>query len=199
MLLPHTKFFFFKKRGLKLVSLPHFLHDVWSKMFLLLYSINWPNLLFWMPLLYEIIGNMCIVIVCWPGSDVINFEINLIFLFKPFFLHGLKVRRELSRWNKKHFKGLSLMQINIFFAGESPTLMHNVPKWLDILQKSCSKCCICFWSVSDHFGTLCIKCLNHLRFKSVTEATVRKCFSKKVFLKILHQFTKKHLSWNLFH
>ena len=40
-------------------------------------------------------------------------------------------------------------------------LMHNVPKWSDTLQKSCSKFCktfeILLTSVSDHFGTLCIK------------------------------------------
>ena len=28
-----------------------------------------------------------IVIVCWPGCEVTNFEINHIFLIKPFFLH----------------------------------------------------------------------------------------------------------------
>ena len=29
-------------------------------------------------------------IVCYPGFDVINFEINFIFLMKPRFLHGQK-------------------------------------------------------------------------------------------------------------
>ena len=42
----------------------------------------------------------------------LNCEINLIFLIKPFFLHGQKIktkswisweRKELLRWNKKHF------------------------------------------------------------------------------------------------
>ena len=32
--------------------------------YFLLYSINWPNFIFWLPLLGEILGNMCIVIVC---------------------------------------------------------------------------------------------------------------------------------------
>ena len=31
----------------------------------------------WLPLLCETLGNMCIVIVCEPGCDVINFEINM--------------------------------------------------------------------------------------------------------------------------
>ena len=46
----------------------------------------------WLPLLCEILGNMFIVIVCWPGWDVINFEINLVFLIKPFFLDDQKFK-----------------------------------------------------------------------------------------------------------
>ena len=53
-----------KKRGLELVSLPHFLYDFWRKMFLLLYSINWPNFIFWMPLIREILSDMGIATVC---------------------------------------------------------------------------------------------------------------------------------------
>ena len=34
---------------------------------------------------------MCIAIVFKPGCDVMNFEVNLIFLIKPLFLHDLKV------------------------------------------------------------------------------------------------------------
>ena len=51
----------------------------------MLYSINWPNLIVWMPLLLEILDNMCIAIVSFPGRDAINFETNLIYLIKPFF------------------------------------------------------------------------------------------------------------------
>ena len=50
-------------RGLELVSLPHFLDNFWRKIFLL-YSINWPSFIVWLPLLREILGNMCIAIVC---------------------------------------------------------------------------------------------------------------------------------------
>ena len=52
-------FFFLKKRGLELVSMPQILHDFWRKIFLLLYSI-----IARLPLLCEVLGNMCIVIVC---------------------------------------------------------------------------------------------------------------------------------------
>ena len=51
-----------KKRSLELVWLSHFLHDFWRKMFLTLYSIR-PNFIVWLPLLPEILNNMCIVIV----------------------------------------------------------------------------------------------------------------------------------------
>ena len=44
-------------------SLPaSFLHDFWRKMFLLLCSINWPNVIVWFLLLREKLGNMCIVL-----------------------------------------------------------------------------------------------------------------------------------------
>ena len=39
-------------------------HDFWRKIFFLLYSINWQNLIAWLFLLCEIYGNMCVVIVC---------------------------------------------------------------------------------------------------------------------------------------
>ena len=58
------KVFFSKKRGLELVSLLHFLHDFLRKIFFLLYSINWINFTLWLPLVHEILGNMCIVIIC---------------------------------------------------------------------------------------------------------------------------------------
>ena len=40
--------------------------------------------------------------------------------------------------------------------------MHNVPKWSDTLYKSCRIYCKIFKSVSDHFGTLCIKRLSQV-------------------------------------
>ena len=37
---------------------------------------------------------MCIAIVCFPGCDVIIFEINFIFLIKPF-LHDQNVKTKI--------------------------------------------------------------------------------------------------------
>ena len=82
LLLSHTKFLK-KTRGFELVFLALFLLDFWRKIFLLLSSITWTNFIAWLPLLHEILGNMWIVIVCWPGCDIIDFKINLTFLIKP--------------------------------------------------------------------------------------------------------------------
>ena len=73
-----------EKRGLKLASLSHFLHDFWRKLFLTLFYLltkfhcltaftSW------------VLGNMCIVITCCLVYDVMNFEINHTFLIKPFY------------------------------------------------------------------------------------------------------------------
>ena len=77
----------FKKtnRGLELVSLPHFLYDFWKKALLTLYSINWPNFIVWLPLLFEISGNIFTVTVCYPVWNAINFEFFPSLLIKPFF------------------------------------------------------------------------------------------------------------------
>ena len=79
---------------------------VWflRKMFLLTYSITWLNFVVWLSLLLEMLGNMCIAIVCFPGCDVINFGINYIFLIKPFFYMTKKssklksILTKLTRW-----------------------------------------------------------------------------------------------------
>ena len=73
------------KRGLELISLSHFLHDFSRKIFLTLYSINWPNFIAWLPLLQEILCNIIfLVIIYFPVYDVINFEITLAFLSSHF-------------------------------------------------------------------------------------------------------------------
>ena len=51
------KAFLKNKRNLELVSLASFLHNFWKKIFLLLYSINWPYFNCWLSLLHEIFIN----------------------------------------------------------------------------------------------------------------------------------------------
>ena len=94
----------------------------------LLYSITWTSFIVWLPLLHEILGNMCIVIACLQECDVINTETDPIFLMKPFILHNQNVktktwiswqRKELLRWNKIYFssilKGFHWSKYNHFF------------------------------------------------------------------------------------
>ena len=83
--------FDFLDKDLGIVSPAHFVYDFSTKMFLMLYSINWPNFIAWLPFFLEILGNVCIAIVCYTGCDVMDFEINIIFLIGPFFQHDKKV------------------------------------------------------------------------------------------------------------
>ena len=69
--------FDFLEKGLGIVSAPHFLYDFLRKMFLTLYSTNWQNFIIWMPLLLKILDKISIAIVCFPGYDFTNFEINV--------------------------------------------------------------------------------------------------------------------------
>ena len=56
--------FDFLGKGLGIVSPTHFAYDFSTKMFLMLNSINLPNFIVWSSLLPEILGNMCIAILC---------------------------------------------------------------------------------------------------------------------------------------
>ena len=48
---------------------------------------------------------MCITFACEPGCDVMNFEVNLIFLIKQFFVHDQKVMTKLKYLeNEKTFQ-----------------------------------------------------------------------------------------------
>ena len=69
----------YSEKGLGLVSPPRFVYNFWRKIFLMLYSTNWPNFIVWLSLLLEILGSMCIAINCEPGCGVIKFEITLSF------------------------------------------------------------------------------------------------------------------------
>ena len=76
------------------------------KIFVMLHSINWPNLIVSMLLLFEILGSVFTAIVCFPGYYVIHFETNLIFLTKPFFYMTKKSRQKFKYpENEKSFSG----------------------------------------------------------------------------------------------
>ena len=66
-------------------------------MYLILYSTNSLNFIACIPLLLKILGDMCIAIVCFPGCDVINFEIKT----KPFFYMTKKSRQKFEYLNNE--------------------------------------------------------------------------------------------------
>ena len=94
----------FFEKGLGIILPPQFLYDFSRKIFFILYSIVLPHFVVWLPFLLEILGNMCIAFVCLPGCDVINFEVNFIFLIKPFFYMTKKSRQKFKYYkNEKRF------------------------------------------------------------------------------------------------
>ena len=134
MLLLYIKLFEKTKRSLELVSLPQFPHDFRRKIFIMLYFINWPNFIAWLPLLLAILDNMCIVIVCWPFCDVKKFEIylNLKFLIRLSFYITKKLGQKCKylkngrgffqkfsqtrRWTFKASRTICLHEHNMLFC-----------------------------------------------------------------------------------
>ena len=57
--------FHFLEEGLGLVFPLHFVYNFSRKKFLMLYSINLPDVIVWLSLFLEILSNMCIASVCF--------------------------------------------------------------------------------------------------------------------------------------
>ena len=77
----------------------YFVYNFSRKMCLIFYFINWPNFIAWLLILCEMLVNMCIAIICQPGCDAINSEINFIFQINPFF-YMIKKSRQKSKYLK---------------------------------------------------------------------------------------------------
>ena len=138
MLLPSIKIYFKRKRrsGTNLpVSFSAWLRNI----LFTLYSINWPSLIVCLLLLLKISGNVCIIIICCPIYDVINFEMNLNH-------QNLNIPRK-SHFKVKRkaffiiFEGFSVLRK--YFKCTSDTSACPVPK--------CPKC---------HSSAQVLKCLN---------------------------------------
>ena len=100
----YPRYDFYESLGL--TSPPYFVCVFSRKTFLILYYINWPNFIFWLPLLLEISGNMSIVIFCYTIFDVINFEIFLSLLIKSFsYMIEYSVKKLKYFKKEKSFKG----------------------------------------------------------------------------------------------
>ena len=155
----------FLQKGLGIVSPSHFVNDFSRKMFLILYSINWPSLIVWLAFLLEMFGNACIAIVCFPCCDVIILKLILSF-YQFVFLHDQKIktnseitleRKKLFRWIKKHF-----------------SLMLNCYQWAKMHLKSlpCHPCGWSEWAKRGQNSNLFSNTLLHfyeIWFKIVTQ------------------------------
>ena len=113
----YAQFKFFWK-GSGLVSPPDFVYDFSRKRFLMLHSINWPNFIVWLPLLPEILGNICSTIVCWPDCDV----------FKAFFiiLKRFSAAKNCLRPESASLKTLLTQWVKYFLWIKKQTYFENI-------------------------------------------------------------------------
>ena len=134
--------FDFLEKSMGIVIPPSTEYDSLRKMFNMLHSINWSDFIVWLPLLLEMLGNMFVVIVCFPGCDVVIFEINLVsnqavFTWPKNQDKNLNILggKELLKWDKKLFfiifKGLSVAKNCLRF--ESAPLIHCYFKFTHII------------------------------------------------------------------
>ena len=100
---PKTCLILFLEMGVGVVSPPHFVYVFSRKIFLMLFPINWSSFIALLPLLFEMLCNMCIVIIFFPVYYVINFESNLTSLIKPFY-HMKKKLGEKSKDSRICFR-----------------------------------------------------------------------------------------------
>ena len=87
--------FDFLELDLGIVS-PYFAYDFSKKCFSCYSLLTDQISLFDCLYFFEILGNMCIAIVYFPGYDVIHFEINRVFLIKSLFYMTKKSRQNLN-------------------------------------------------------------------------------------------------------
>ena len=86
---------------MELVSPPHFVYDFLREVFLMLYSINWPNFIVWLPLLLEVIRYYLYYNYLFPSYVVIYFEINFEISYMAKSRQNLNILRTKSAFNMK--------------------------------------------------------------------------------------------------
>ena len=119
MIQRYTQSQFFRK-GFGIVFPSHYVYDFSRKIFVTLYSINSPNFIVWLPLIHEMLGNMCIAIICFPGYYASSFEINLIFFWSSRF----------STCPKSQDKFLNILRIKKAFKVK----WKQFPSFLNVFQ-----------------------------------------------------------------
>ena len=123
------------------------------------------------------------------GNKTLLFKTLKTLLIKEKLFIDLYLLRVVFCWSSNSKQGILHLDgwctsFKIFYFFFNP-LMHNVRKWSDtskILQQMLED----FWSVSDHFGTLCIKGFKHwwLYYKVNYNFNKRYSFEKITLLQI---------------
>ena len=97
--------FDFLEKALGIASPAQFLYDFSRKINSYYILLTEKNFIVRLPLLLGLLGNTYIAIDCFPGCDVINFEINLASLIKPFLYMAKKSRQKFKYLeNEKSFQ-----------------------------------------------------------------------------------------------
>ena len=123
---------------------------------IVLYSINWSKFI------------ACIPIVCFSGCDVMNFEIDLIFLIKPFSYMIKKSRQKLKALRTKRTSKVKKKHFSSFLKGfQLPKIVSGLTfEWTPIVKGSrvFSSHCVksaqirnFFWSVFSRIRTYSVR------------------------------------------
>ena len=88
----------------------------------------------WLPLLLQILSNICITIVCYPGCHVIKSEISLIFLIKSFCCITEKSRQKLKYLEERVFD-VKWKAFFIIFKGLSAAKNYLRPESAPLISK----------------------------------------------------------------
>ena len=126
----------------------------------------------WLPLIHEILGNICIPIVCQPDFDVMNFKINLIFLIKPFFYR-----------TKKPWKNLTILRMKRAFWDKIKSIFSSFLKAFNEANNA-----IFGGRLEFNFSLSLKKARSSHRSSSIEKAA----------LKNVAKFTGKHLCQSIF-
>ena len=100
--------------------------------------------------IYEVLGNICITIVCFPGCDVMNFEINLIFLIKSFFSMTKKSRQKFY-----------YLENEMSFWGEIKSIFHHFQRDFNYRNLPQTWGCVFNLSASFDFWYLLNQVIRH--------------------------------------
>ena len=148
------------------------------QIFLMLYSLNWANFTAWLSLLFEILGNMCIVIVCFPVCHPINFQINLSSCFFP--------------WSKKSEQKLKYLQNKKSFLGEIKSIFHYFYRAF-----SCTKLSKTYRLTVRHLnGTIYYHSKESQDLKSINHEKQSRTYTINNNWKSITFFQRKWKSWS---